>query len=42
MALFRDRQEYLETRKIYHDGQLNSESHHGRRRRRNKDNKAQQ
>ena len=41
MALFRDRQEYLETRKIFHDAEfINGElSQWGRRRRRNKVNK---
>ena len=40
MALFRDRQEYLETRKLFHDGQLQAElSQWGRRRRRNKENR---
>mmetsp|Transcript_17460 Transcript_17460/g.23561 ORF Transcript_17460/g.23561 Transcript_17460/m.23561 type:complete len:92 (-) Transcript_17460:185-460(-) len=42
MALFRDRQEYLETRKLYHDGSFHSElSYNGRRRRRNRDNRDQ-
>ena len=42
MALFKDRQDYLETRKIFHDGELHSElSQWGRRRRRNKENKDQ-
>lgn len=37
MALFKDRQEYLETRKLFHDAEFNSElSTWGRRRRRNK------
>lgn len=36
MALFRDRQEYLETRKIFHDADFNGElSVWGKRRRRN-------
>ena len=40
MALFKDRQEYLETRKLFHDAEMNNElSRWGRRRRRNKDNK---
>ena len=41
MALFKDRQDYLETRKQYHDAEFNSElSTWGRRRRRSKLNKS--
>ena len=38
MALFKDRQDYLETRKMFHDADMQNElSKWGRKRRRNKD-----